>query len=312
MDLRRARTFVTVAELGTVSKAATRLRIAQPALSRHIRDLEEELGLMLFDRIGRRLMLTRAGEQLLTECRSLLNHAADVDERARLLRRGDVSVLKVAASPQHIEGVLSQLLPRFAQQFPNVLVRLIEAVGQDNLAMVERGEVHLGQNLAQVVKPTDRRFARRDLAPVELLAVCQLPFTLGKRTTIEIARLNAYPLLILSPDFSIRRTFDAACRLAGFTPNIHFESRAPHTALALAEAGQGVAIIPSGIRTHRYSLQIVRVMYQGRSISEQMTVFWDKRRPLSPYATSFCDMWTEYVRKTFPMTRPTCAGTKRP
>lgn len=65
MDLRHARTFVTVAELGTVSKAALRLRIAQPALSRQIIQLEHDLGLQLFDRVGRRLLLTGEGEQLL-------------------------------------------------------------------------------------------------------------------------------------------------------------------------------------------------------------------------------------------------------
>src|SRR5262249_23562224 len=65
MHLRQARTFVTVAELGTVSKAALCLRIAQPALSRQIMDLERELGLRLFDRVGRRLLLTGEGEQLL-------------------------------------------------------------------------------------------------------------------------------------------------------------------------------------------------------------------------------------------------------
>lgn len=72
MDLRRTRTFVTVAELGTVSKAAQKLRIAQPALSRQISDLEQELGFRLFDRVGRRLALTSEGEQFLGDCRGLL------------------------------------------------------------------------------------------------------------------------------------------------------------------------------------------------------------------------------------------------
>lgn len=107
MDLRHVRTFVTVAELGTVSKAALRLRIAQPALSRQIRDLEQELGFTLFDRIGRRLLLTSEGEQLLSDCRGLLNYASAVGERAQLLRHGETGVVRVAASPQHIESVLS-------------------------------------------------------------------------------------------------------------------------------------------------------------------------------------------------------------
>src|SRR5262245_66684416 len=108
MDLRHIRTFVTVAELGTVSKAAQRLRIAQPALSRHIGDLEQELGLKLFDRVGRRLLLNGEGEQLLSDCRGLLNYATGVGERAQNLRRGDIGVLKVAATQLAIEGVFSQ------------------------------------------------------------------------------------------------------------------------------------------------------------------------------------------------------------
>ena len=96
MNLRHARTFVTVAELGTVSKAAMHLRIAQPALSRQIGALEQELGLKLFDRVGSRLVLTGEGEELLSDCCVLLNYARALGERAQLLRRGDTGLLKVA------------------------------------------------------------------------------------------------------------------------------------------------------------------------------------------------------------------------
>jgi DNA-binding transcriptional LysR family regulator len=128
MDLRHVRTFVTVADLGTVSRAAVRLRIAQPALSRHISDLEQELGLKLFDRVGRRLLITGEGEQLLGDCRGLLNYVGGIGERAQDLRRGDVGVLKVAATPLHIEGVFSQFLHHYARRYPNVQVRVVEEV----------------------------------------------------------------------------------------------------------------------------------------------------------------------------------------
>jgi DNA-binding transcriptional LysR family regulator len=305
MDLRHTRTFVTVADLGTVSKAALRLRIAQPALSRQINDLEQELGLKLFDRVGRRLRLTGEGEQLLGDCRGLLSYASGLGERAQLLRRGDTGVLKVAASPQHIESVFSNFLHRYAQRFPNVQVKLMEAVGPDLLAMLERGEIHLGQSAIHAVQPDDRRFASRPLQPVELLAACHSPLTLGKRGAIDIGRLAPYPLLLLDAGFVVRRTFDAACRLAGLKPNVLFESRAPHTLLALAGAGHGVAIIPSALRTHRYDLQIVRVTYRGRPLREPLAILWDKRRPLPRYATVFCEMWAEHVREVFPITRPT-------
>ena len=129
MDLRHARTFVTVAELGSVSKAALRLRIAQPALSRQIGDLENELGFKLFHRVGRRLVLASEGEQLLGDYRGLLNYAKALEERAQELRRGETGVLKIAASPQHIESVLSQFLHRYAQHYPNVEVKENHLVG---------------------------------------------------------------------------------------------------------------------------------------------------------------------------------------
>lgn len=304
MDLRHARTFVTVAELGTVSKAALRLRIAQPALSRQISALEHELGLKLFDRVGRRLMLTGEGEQMLSDCRGLLNYVNALGERAQLLRRGETGVLKVAASPQFIEGVISDFLHRYAKHYPNVQVKLTEAIGSEVLTLLEQGAVHLGQQLVHAVQPGDQRFASHLLAPVDLLAACHTSLALGNGRTIEIERLASHPLLLLDTEFVFRRTFDAACRLAGLVPNVKFESQAPHTLLTMAEGGHGVAIIPSTLRTRRYSLRIVDVTYRGRPLREPLTIYWDKRRPLPRYATAFCEMLAAYAREVSPITRP--------
>jgi|SRR5579871_2207961 len=308
MDLRHARTFVAVAELGTVSKAAQRLRIAQPALSRQISDLEGELGFKLFDRVGRRLLLTSEGGQLLGDCRGLLNYASAVGERAQLLRRGDTGLLRIAASPQHIESVLSRFLHRYAQRYPNVQVKMTEGSGLEILAMLERGEVHLAQNLLHGIAVDESRFAALSLEPVELLAACHPGLALDSRRAIEVGRLAPHPLLLLDPGFGFRRSFDAACRLARLKPNVLFESRVPHTLLALAEAAHGVAIIPSALQTHRYKLRIVGVTYRGRQLREPLTIMWDKRRPLPPFATVFCEMWADYVRELFPITRPSEHG----
>jgi hypothetical protein len=93
MGLRRLQTFVIVAELGTVSKAASRSRISQPALSRRIGGLEEEFDLKLFDRIGRRLVLTAAGEQLLADCRG--DYTANCAEASGLDHGKPVRILAV-------------------------------------------------------------------------------------------------------------------------------------------------------------------------------------------------------------------------
>jgi LysR family nitrogen assimilation transcriptional regulator len=303
MDLRHARTFVTVAELGTVSKAALRLRVAQPALSRQINALEQDLGLKLFDRIGRRLLLTGEGEQLLSDCRDLLSRASAIGERAQLLQRGDAGVLKVSASPQHIESVQSAFLHRYARRYPDVQVKLIEAGGQDTMAMLERREIHLGQTLAPNVGNDDQRFGSIALGHVDLLAACHPSFSLGKGSTVEVCRLVPHPLLLLASNFVFRAVFDGACRLADVRPNIFIESHTPHILLTLAEAGHGVAIIPSQLR-HHHRLRIFAVTYRGRPLRIPMVIMWDRQRSLPRYATSYCEMLADYVREIFPITRP--------
>ena len=301
MELRRLRTFVTVAELGTVSKAAVQLRITQPALSRQIIDLQDELRLRLFDRVGRGLVLTAEGEQFLGYCRGVLAHIDALGERADVLRRGDTGVLKVAAPPHTIESVLAAFLPRYAERFPNVHVKLTEALGREQTAMLERGEVHFGIRHDQ----GDRRFESRILPPDEVLAAFAPSLALGLVGAIDIAQLAAHPLLLLDRGYSIRRLFDAACRLADVEPDIRLESRAPHTLLALAEAGQGVAIIPSLLRTDRYALRIVRVTHRRKPVRERYAIQWDRRRPMPPYAEGFCDALAKHMRELLPITHPT-------
>jgi len=301
MDLKHLRTFVTIAEQGTVSKAALSLRVAQPSLSRQISDLEQQLGLKLFDRVGRRLFLTGEGEQLLGNCRRLLGDAKSLSEQARLLRRGDTGVLKVAASPIQIETVFATFLPQYAQRYPNVEVRLIEAVGADTLAMLERGAIHFGISLLRTVKVDDPHLGAYPLPSVECLAACHPLFRLGRGRTIDIGRIASCPLLLLDTGFVTRRTFNAVCRLAKLEPNILIESRAPHTLLALAEAGLGVAIIPSGVRTHRYTLRIVRITHEGKPLLDPLAVVWDKRRVLPRYAQEFCELIAAHAQKLFPI-----------
>src|SRR5262249_49658361 len=150
-------------------------------------------------------------------------------------------------------------LHRYARSFPNVEVKVIDAAGRENLAMLERGEIHLAQNLLHAIEANDPRFASLPLESVDLLAASHPSVTLSSTDAIDIGKLGAQPLLLLDSEFVVRRTFDAACRLAGIKPNIRFTSRAPHTLLAWAEAGHGIAVIPSQLRTDRYGLNIVRM-----------------------------------------------------
>jgi len=302
MDLKRLRTFVAIADYGTVSSAALRLRIAQPALSRQLIDLEQELGLSLFERGGRRLVLTRAGEQLIDQGRAILSQVAFFQESARALKEGNAGLLKIAASPQIIEGVLSTFLPRYKRSYPNVRVKLSEAVGRDQLSMLEKGDVDISLGLLGAIQNEDR-FASYELPAVEILAACHPKLELGRRGIVEINELSRHPLLLLDSTYAFRKSFDAACRLAAIEPNVAMESRAPHTLLALAEAGAGVAIIQTAVPVSRYRVRILHLAYRRKPIRIPMAAIWDRRRKLPVYAEALFKALAVEMDAAFPISR---------
>jgi DNA-binding transcriptional LysR family regulator len=164
---------------------------------------------------------------------------------------------------------------------------------------VERGEAHLGTVAHEAIPVGSDHFGSRLLLPITFSAAYHAPFDLG-RNRIEIRGLASYPLLMLDPSFALRKTFDAACRLARLRPDILFECSSPHTLLSLAEAGHGIAVVPSNVRLHRYDLNSVQIVQQRKPLQEPLSIFWDKRRAQPRYAQVFCEILAGYVRKVLP------------
>jgi DNA-binding transcriptional LysR family regulator len=297
MDFKRLQTFVTVAEQGSVSKASGRLHITQPALSRQLKALQEELNLELFERVGRRLVLTGEGEQFLKQCRDLLNHANSLAEHAHSLRKGNAGVLKVAASPQIIENVFATFLPRYAERHPNVRIQPIEVLAAEQAAQLASGEVHMAVNMMEIYRD---RFSTFPLMQFRVLAVSDRSVRVGERGVVDIRKLSGLPLLVVNSGFGTRQMFDAACRLGRVQVDIFMESGAPHTLLALAEAGSGVAIVPSTVLIRNRALRIASVCYRGQPLGGTLAILWDKRRSLPRYAEGFAEALKAHVRRIFP------------
>jgi len=307
MDLKRLQTFVAVAEHGSVSRAAERLRITQPALSRQIRDLQRELGVPLFHLVGWRLLPTGEGEEFLRHCRDLLGHAEAVAERARSLARGDAGVLRVAATPQMIESVFAGFLGRHARLRPGVQVRLTEAGGVEHAALLARGEVHLATGIRAAAG--DGPFATLVLPPVQVLVAHAPSLGLSARGgELDVGLLANKPVLLLRRGFGSRQMFDAACHLANVDPVVAFEGSVAHALLALAEAGAGAAVLPSTVRTGGRPLRISRLTCRGEPVQADLLLLRDARRPLPRYAEGFPEAFEAYVREIWPISGPSDAA----
>ena len=248
MNFRQLRAFATIVDVGGVARAALRLHLSQPALSRQIHALEADLGVPLFDRVGRRVQLTSQGEDLLRRSRRLLAEADSLGERARELKSGETGILRVAATPQVIENLLAPFLIHYRRRHPGVEVHLVEDGGARLLGRLERGEVHLSISAAGAT-----RFEGQFLYPIHVVAALPLAHRLARRPLLEIAELEDEPLLLPQRGFASREWFDIACDMAHVRPRVLLESAAPHTLVALAATDYAIAILPSNARVPRDS-----------------------------------------------------------
>jgi DNA-binding transcriptional LysR family regulator len=296
MELRHLRYFVGVAEEASVSKAAERLHVSQPAVSRQIRDLEAELGLPLFDRVGRRIELTADGEDLLRRSRDVLAQAEAVRDRARALRGGVVGVLRVGATPQMTQSVLASFLARYRRSRPGIDVRLTDAGGIRLLDLVENGALHVA--VSGVLGGARLRI--HPLFPIRVLAVSARRPGRKRRHTIDVTDLAKEPLLLLQHEFGTRQLFEAACRAARLRPDIRMESGDPQSLVALAEAGYGVAVVPSTVPFYSRKVEVMPILMQKQSLGIWGGVVSDPRRSIPDHATRFVEELAAHVRRGYP------------
>lgn len=296
MELRHLRYFVAVADAGSVSRAAAQLHITQPALSRQIRDLEAELGLPLFDRVGRRLQLTAAGDNLLSRTREILRSADALREHAGALAGGATGTLRLGATAQTLESLISGFLVGFRRQWPGIDVRLVEDGGMRLKTRLQRGELHLALGAV----PTGDDLKARPLFPVWVLAVMSSRSTLARRRTVEVAELDREAVLLLRRDFASRLRFDAACEAARIRPRVLLEAGDPHSLVSLARDGHGIAIVPSTTLFSRAGLHVAPLVRSGRAVGGSTAAVWDARRHLPVYAQAFVDALFAYTRRSYP------------
>lgn len=239
VELKRIRYFLEVVRAGTVTAAAERLHIAQPAISRQLRYLETELGLVLFDRIGPRLRLTSAGRQFVGVAEDLVRRADRIESAARQMARGELSHVAVAAAQTTITEVLAPFVATLAPDDPFISVREVPA---DQIHSTVRESADLGLAAGPADDPT---LTWRPLTDVPLRAYVAPGhrWATEGRHAITITELVAEKLLLLTREHPARVILDRAVSQAGLTYERVAESGNALMCEALAASGFGVGVI---------------------------------------------------------------------
>ncbi len=245
MELRHLRYFVAVAEEENVSRAALKLHVSQPGISRQIRDLEDEIGFALFERSAKSVRLTEAGKVFLLEAKAVLQHADEAVKKARTVSGGLVGELNVGYAPSLTVQILPRALRAFQDQFPNVRVILHDLSTEEMLAQL--GEKKL--QVALTVRPPARLlrgFHAQELARYAMNVAMAPKHPLAKAKAVSLGQVAAEPLIAYSrkdyPEYHEMLT--EIFTPVGRKPRIAGEHDGATSLMAAVESGRGVALVP--------------------------------------------------------------------
>ena len=244
MLLRHLSYFIAVAEHRGFTRAAAALHVSQPALSQQIRQLEAMLEVQLFDRSGRRIRLTDAGEIWLEYARRALR---DLEEGRRALHDAEDlhhGKLRIAMTPTFTTYMLGPLVEAYYRRYPGVKV-LIQDMNQERMeAMLLEDELDVG------IAFDDRRSQDIVVQPLltETLAlVVSRAHPLARERDLQLQALNAQPLILLSSEFATREQIDRYCRLHRLEPDVRMEANSIAAVLSVIRSTLLATLLPAAI-----------------------------------------------------------------
>lgn len=259
MELRHLRSFLTVARERSFTRAAERLHMAQPPLSQRIRQLEQELGVVLFERHTRRVTLRHAGQVFLDDIEKLLGQLDQAVEACRRADRGSTGSLRVGYSGRASHLLLPRLIHAFRTRFPDVQLDL---VGPSPSGTQKAQLLDDALDVALCFLPLDEPgIATRSLASIEFVLALPATHARAGDDQVPLAELagDAFVAYPANQGFLLRDAMDAECARAGFTPRVLRESETSQVLLCLVAAGVGASIVP---RELQYQEEIAGVVFK--------------------------------------------------
>jgi LysR family cyn operon transcriptional activator len=242
IELRHLRYFLAVAETAHFTRAAAKLHVTQPTLSHQIRQLEEQMGLPLFDRVGRRVKLTTAGETLLPHARKVLRELEDAQVALNELNGLKRGLLRVGIVQTVNACVIPEIVARFSAEHDGIRVECGEMAVADIESDLEAGKLDLGISF---MPPARKSLTGEKLFKEELVAVVSSNHKLANRRQLRVRDLDSHPLALLSEKYCTRQLIDCALAEANIKPEVRVEMNTVASILSTVRRTQLVSLLPS-------------------------------------------------------------------
>jgi DNA-binding transcriptional LysR family regulator len=278
MELRHLRYFAAVAENGGFGRTARLLHVSQSAISEQIKDLEEELGVALFDRSRRLIQLTHAGELFLKEVRGILSAVDFAVLNVQRSVRGEVGKLTIGFFVGGTGSSFPRIIREFRKRSPDVQLSLVEMAPAMQHQALAAGSIDIG--FTRPLQSADSIELRSEYYQTErLLAIVHRSHKLAKRRHISIRELAQDTFVVNDRNYS-SAVFDkiiTLCSNAGFSPRIGSVATVSPGVIALVEAGAGVAILPEGSRVLSRN-EVVFIPLSEADATIDLVIAWSRQR----------------------------------
>jgi DNA-binding transcriptional LysR family regulator len=294
MDLRALRAFVEVVRQGGFTAAAKAVFATQSTVSKAVKQLEDEIGLPLLDRIGHRAVLTAAGEVVYRRALSMLAERDDlVAELAELrgLKRG---ALRIGLPPIGSDVLFAPVFAQYRSRYPGIEIQLVEHGSKRLEDMVRAGEIDLGGSLM----PVPDEFAWQEVRCEPIDALVAGDHVLAHAGTVEMGALADQPFILFESGFALNSIILDACRRSGFTPTIAARSSQIDFIAALVAAGLGIGFLPRMIARQKPHPDVRHIGIATAGMNWHMAMIWRRGAYLPQAARAWLALLQESASTT--------------
>ncbi|MBI1201872.1 MAG: LysR family transcriptional regulator [Rhodopseudomonas sp.] len=297
ITIRQLQAFIEVADAASFTQAAKRMHIAQPALSQHVRDLESELGIRLFDRTTRRVELTEGGREFRNRAGKIvedLEHATRYVHDYAERKHGRVTI---AAPPLLAATILPWAMADFHAAFPGIQISLTELPSDQIVAQVRSGKIECALGTFRAGEP--------DISSKVLCSDSLAAFSLGnnplsRQKRILWRELENYQLIAMTRESNIRLLFELGCERSKAALNPTYEVSHVTTALAMVEAGLGVAILPTYAAVASRNPDVKATPLHKPQMERNIVLITQSGRSPSPGLQSFTHFLVKHTLASLP------------
>lgn len=292
MELRQLEYFKAICDELHFTRAADKLGVTQPTLSHQIKALEDELGIPLFDRIGKKIAVTEAGSILYNHANTIFNIMHSAKEQIGELQDGERGTITIGSLPGELNHLVSLLLVEFNRRFPKIRIRIVAA--ENVVDPILQNEMDIAVTILPI---EDERLELIPLYEEQFYLTVPAGHPLADSPSVDFAEVQQLPVIMLPTDHRCRQLVDASCSASGFSLKPFIETNTLDSIFSLIKSGAGVSVL-SGSLVHLYndgSIRAIPIVHPV--LNRQVAVIHNRGKFLSQPVKAYLEMLQEFVRE---------------